>query len=313
MARWLRADLAGVTSTWIIVLFHHPPYSKGSHDSDTETRLVEMRVKFGPILEAGGADLVLTGHSHSYERSYFIDGHYGLSGTFLGPSNMPSHVKQPGNGRPSGDGAYIKPLTGPRDHFGAVYTLTGSAGSADGGALNHPAMFVSYNTLGSFNIDINGNRLDAAYIESDNDIADTFTIIKQGAADSDGDGVADAFEIQYGMNRFSSADAVLDTDQDGNTALGEYLFGLNPTVPDRYGWTTSLNPATGYMEVSFPTHPQRTYQVFWSDDLFAWHPGSAQVNGDGSTMLWVDDGTVTGSVPASATARFYRVEAANGP
>ena len=74
-------------------------------------------------------------------------------------------------------------------------------------------MFVSYNTLGSFNLDINGNTLNATYIESDGDLAETFTIIKQGAADSDGDGVADALELAHGMDRFSTADATLDTDR----------------------------------------------------------------------------------------------------
>jgi predicted MPP superfamily phosphohydrolase len=310
MAAWLRNDLAAVTSTWIIALFHHPPYSKGSHNSDTETQLIEMRERFGPILESGGVDLVLTGHSHSYERSFFLDGHYGLSGTF----NPALHKKQLGNGRPASfEGAYLKPLTGPRDHFGAVYTLTGSAGSADGGALNHPAMFVSYNTLGSFNIDITGNQLSATYIESSGAIADTFTIIKQGAADSDGDGVPDAFEIANGMNRFDPADAVLDTDGDGNTAVVEYLFGLNPHVPDRYGWTATRNQTTGFHEVTFPTLPQHVYQVFWSDDLLSWHPGSAAVSGDGTTKLWIDDGSVTGTVPLSAPRRFYRVQAGNGP
>ena len=300
MAAWLRNDLAGITATWIIAFFHHPPYSKGSHNSDTETQLIEMRSRFGPILEAGGVDLVLSGHSHSYERTFFLDGHYGLSGTFTA-----AHKQQPGNGRPASDGAYIKPLTGPRDHFGAVYTLTGSAGSADGGALNHPAMFVSYNTLGSFNIDINGNTLNATYIESDGDIADTFTIIKQGAADSDGDGVADAFEIANGMNRFSNADATIDTDQDGNTAVAEYLFGLNPGASDRFAWTTSLSGNTAV--VTFPTLPQRTYQVFWSTDLLSWNPGSAVITGDGATKQWTDSGG------AGAGRCFYQVQVKNGP
>jgi len=30
---------------------HHPPYTKGSHDSDIETELVEMRERALPILE----------------------------------------------------------------------------------------------------------------------------------------------------------------------------------------------------------------------------------------------------------------------
>lgn len=309
MAAWLRLDLQATTKTWIIALFHHPPYSKGSHDSDAETPLIEMRERFGPILEAGGVDLVLTGHSHSYERSFFLDGHYGLSGTF----NPALHKQQLGNGRPAQDGAYIKPLTGPRDHFGAVYTLTGSAGSADGGALNHPAMLVSYNTLGSFNIDIIGNQLSATYVESSGAITDTFTIIKQGAADSDGDGVADAFEIANGMNRFNPADATLDTDKDGNTALAEYLFGLNPQASDRYSWSTTRNRTTGFHEITFPTLPQRVYQVFWSDDLAAWHPGSAAVSGDGTMKLWIDDGTITGTVPNVTAKRFFRVQVGNGP
>lgn len=300
MAAWLRNDLAGITATWIIAIFHHPPYSKGSHDSDVESQLVQMRERFTPILEAGGVDLVLTGHSHSYERSFFIDGHTGLSSTFNA-----MHKKQPGNGRLGSDGAYIKPLTGPRDHFGAVYTLTGSAGSADGGTLNHPAMFVSYNTLGSFNLDINGNTLNATYIESDGYLADTFTIIKQGAADSDGDGVADAFELAHGMNRFSTADATLDTDQDGNNARAEYLFGLNPATSDRFGWTTTRE-ISGDVVVAFPTLPQRTYRVFWSTDLTTWTPGSAMITGDGTNKSWTDS-------PGTSMRRFYRVEVSPGP
>lgn len=300
MAAWLRNDLAGITATWIIAIFHHPPYSKGSHDSDVESQLVQMRERFTPILEAGGVDLVLTGHSHSYERSFFIDGHTGLSNTFTA-----ANKKQPGNGRPGSDGAYIKPLTGPRDHFGAVYTLTGSAGSADGGTLNHPAMFVSYNTLGSFNLDINGNALNATYIESDGDLADTFTIIKQGTADSDGDGVADAFELAHGMNRFSNADATLDTDQDGNNARAEYLFGLNPAASDRFGWTTTRE-ISGDVVVAFASLPQRTYRVFWSTDLTTWTPGSTVITGDGTNKSWTDS-------PGTSTRRFYRVEVSPGP
>ena len=300
MAVWLRNDLAGITATWIIAIFHHPPYSKGSHDSDTETALVEMRSRFGRILEAGGVDLVLTGHSHSYERSFLLDGYYGLSGDFTAGDKQ-----QAGNGRPAGDGAYIKPLTGPRDHFGAVYTLAGSAGSADGGPLNHPAMFVSYNTLGSFNIDISGNTLNATYIESDNDIADTFTIIKQGAADSDGDGVADAFEIAHGMDRFNDADATIDTDADGLNARAEYLLGLNPAASDRFAWTTLLSGND--VIISFPTLAQRTYQVFWSNDLLLWNPGSTVITGDGLAKQWTDGGG------AGELRRFYRVRVSNGP
>ena len=52
MATWLTNDLNANTQRWTIVYFHHPPYSKGSHNSDTETELIEMRQNIMPILEA---------------------------------------------------------------------------------------------------------------------------------------------------------------------------------------------------------------------------------------------------------------------
>ena len=81
MCNWLREDLAANTNQWLIAYFHHPPYSKGSHDSDLpwEFELVEMRENVNPILESYGVDLVLAGHSHSYERSFLLSGHYGFS------------------------------------------------------------------------------------------------------------------------------------------------------------------------------------------------------------------------------------------
>jgi len=109
MWNWLQCDLAASTSEWLIAYWHHPPYTKGSHDSDVDPELVEMRENFLPLLEAAGVDLVLCGHSHAYERSALIDGHYGLSGSF-GPANL----VQGGDGQPAGAGAYVKPA-GPHE------------------------------------------------------------------------------------------------------------------------------------------------------------------------------------------------------
>jgi hypothetical protein len=69
MARWLEADLAATTQDWIIAFFHHGPFTKGTHDSDTEIEHIQMRENLLPILEAGGVDAVLSGHSHIYERT----------------------------------------------------------------------------------------------------------------------------------------------------------------------------------------------------------------------------------------------------
>lgn len=176
MATWLTQDLAATTATWIIATFHHPPYTKGSHNSDVEKELVEMRRNILPILEQGGTDLVLNGHSHCYERSGLLDGHYGLSATFNATMR-----KQPGNGRSDGDGAYIKPLTGPKARQGTIYNVAGSAGQISGGKLNHSAMLLSLNQLGSVVLDIEGNRLNSTFLGADGVVRDTYTIIKQDA------------------------------------------------------------------------------------------------------------------------------------
>jgi uncharacterized protein (TIGR03437 family) len=177
MLKWLKNDLAANTKQWLIAYWHHPPYSKGSHDSDLEYVEISMREHVLPILESYGVDLVLTGHSHSYERSFLLDGHYGKSETFSG-----QHKKNGGSGRPNEGGAYTKPTLGPGAHEGAVYAVAGSSGQATGGALNHPAMFISLNNLGSMVLDVNFNRLDAKFLRETGEVADSFTIIKGSSA-----------------------------------------------------------------------------------------------------------------------------------
>ena len=184
MLTWLAADLAVNTRDWTIAYWHHPPYSKGSHDSDTESELIDMRQNALPILESHGVDLVLSGHSHSYERSFLIDGHYGDSSTFL-----PSMQVDAGDGNPNGGGAYVKLGPGPQPNQGAVYAVAGNAGQISGGTLNHPAMFVSWNLLGSMVLDIDTDRLDAVFLGSTGTVLDEFTIIKSPCDDPDADGV----------------------------------------------------------------------------------------------------------------------------
>ena len=70
-AQWLKNQLSQSSSKWNLVYFHHAPYSSGSHGSDTD-----MQWPF----EDWGADAVLSGHDHDYERlqiggiPYFVNG-----------------------------------------------------------------------------------------------------------------------------------------------------------------------------------------------------------------------------------------------
>jgi len=76
MLSWLTQDLAATSAEWIIAVIHHSPYSKGSHDSDTDPVMVAVRENILPVLEAGGLDLAIGGYSHDYERSFLVDGAY---------------------------------------------------------------------------------------------------------------------------------------------------------------------------------------------------------------------------------------------
>lgn len=74
-AAWLRARLVASTAPWKLVILHHPPYSSGPAGS---TKAMQWPFK------SWGADVVLAGHDHHYERLdvngqvYLIDG---LGGT----------------------------------------------------------------------------------------------------------------------------------------------------------------------------------------------------------------------------------------
>lgn len=70
--QWLQAGLAASTARWKVVVAHHPPYSSDStHGSNAS-----MQWPFA----AWGADIVVSGHSHTYERVvrdgivYFVNG-----------------------------------------------------------------------------------------------------------------------------------------------------------------------------------------------------------------------------------------------
>lgn len=173
MATWLKSDLEANTNHWIIAFFHHPPYTKGSHDSDTEIQHIEMRENIVPLLEAHGVDMVFGGHSHIYERSKFLHGHYGYS-----DSLSPNHILNGGSGRPGSGGAYLKATRGPRAGKGAVYVTAGSSGWATFRNGYHRVMFMDELETGSVVLDINGSRADAIFLRENGNIDDSFTIIK---------------------------------------------------------------------------------------------------------------------------------------
>ena len=109
------------------------------HNSDTDPIQKQMRQNVLPILEAGGVDLVLTGHAHWYQRSYLVDGHYGLSSSFTEGMKVDG-----GSGRVDDTGPYEKSALDAVPRQGAVYVVAGSSGKLSPG-LNHPSNFILLN------------------------------------------------------------------------------------------------------------------------------------------------------------------------
>jgi hypothetical protein len=186
MLAWLATDLAATDQKWIIAYFHHPPYTKGSHDSDASTdsggRMVQVRETVLPILEEGGVALVLAGHSHSYERSFLLDHayHFGSDPDFVTPEYAPllsaGVILDTGDGAIDGDGAYIKADS---PHSGTVYVVAGHAGSAADLKGTHPVMVSASNDLGSVILHFDGERLSASNLGIDGTVMDRFTIQRE--------------------------------------------------------------------------------------------------------------------------------------
>ena len=172
MAQWLKADLEKNKADWTVAFWHHPPYTKGSHDSDKEKDLTEMRENIMPIVEAGGVDLVLTGHSHIYERSFMIDGAYHT------PSIAGNVVLDDSSGDPSGTGPYHKrPGSEPND--GTLQIVAGHGGQAlSRKDKPHPIMRRSIMEWGSVIVEVKGDKLTATMLNADGKERDRVQIVK---------------------------------------------------------------------------------------------------------------------------------------
>jgi hypothetical protein len=184
--RWLIKDLAATRQDWTVVAFHFAPYCKGKYDSDKIDWLTDVRRKIVPVLEDHGVDLVLTGHDHTYQRSYLLDGHHGVSSTF----DPARHTKAPGDGR---DKPWIK-NHGP--HSGMVVVVSGTAGAEDGmprkpgtgNKLDHAAMVPlpdgqqggrGVRRLGTFLLEVDGLKLCGTQVDDKSRVIDRFTLEKR--------------------------------------------------------------------------------------------------------------------------------------
>jgi hypothetical protein len=209
MRQWLIADLSANSLDWTVVIFHHPPYTKGAnHDSDdTKDHIIDrpewdIRNDFTPVFEDYGVDVVYSGHSHSYERSYYLNGHTGTSDTF--DPNLHAELNaanQPSLGKGADTYAQLSPTSRGVDDR-VVYTVAGSGGKADskGGTtttdeewLRHAAHIIQtadtacgtakgcrhgLGMKGSVVLDATASELTAKFVDVNGAVIDNFTITR---------------------------------------------------------------------------------------------------------------------------------------
>lgn len=103
------------------------------------------------------------------------------------------------------------------------------------------------------------------------DVDDAYVNDFRYSADSDGDGMADSWEEQYGLNPQNPADAALDSDGDGMTNIEEFVLNNSPLLAND-------------VQTVHATTPVDTGQNGLDDNL-GFRIASADVNGDGYTDI----------------------------
>lgn len=223
---------------WKIVMFHHDIYGSGAPHSDIDG--ANLRILFAPLMDQFNIDVCLTGHDHSYARTFQI-----LDGKVVD----------------YGDGDQIT------DPDGTMYLSAGSASGSKFYELNKVQQYFiaerNNTQLPTFStIDLTPNTFTIrTYDYEGNQYAEDFTIVKN----VDGTSMVGLMDEAAGMdgslytkpsfdrvdNALQAAHALLETEKDGYPAeLTENYDasnqGNNPNDPlDYYGYAQGEYAAEG--------------------------------------------------------------------
>ena len=290
-AVWLRNALSASSSPWNIVLLHHAPFSSGLHGSN-----VELQWPYA----AWGADAVLAGHDHTYERIindgtlYFVNGLGGHSIYNFGTPISGSQIRYNGD-----YGAMLVDATPTNLNFqfitraGVVvdqYALTNGISPVDpskisfqevASGLTNP-VFIANSGDGSGRVFIveqtgtvrilkNGILLGAPFL-------DIHSLVKTG---SEQGLLALAFHPSYSTNGifFVAYTAPRSGDANGSNLVLE-KFSVSASNPDL------ANPASGVILLTI-SHPLNSNHnggtlAFGADGYLYWSTGDGGSGGDPS-------------------------------
>jgi hypothetical protein len=167
------------------------------------------------------------------------------------------------------------------------------------------------------------NQAETQQVEMQGGTAMTFALgFETGSTlsyDTDGDGLPDAWETQYGLNPNDATGtngASGDPDGDGRTNLQEYIIGTNPVVPDAASAGVAIKRTSSTtVTLTFPSVRDRVYQIFYTSNVSSgtWAQAGGNIAGTGSPITYLDDGSGTGSPPTGAQPRFYKLSVSLAP
>jgi len=137
-----------------------------------------------------------------------------------------------------------------------------------------------------------------------NSVSATLTVL----ADSDGDGMADAWEALYGFNPNNAADALLDSDGDGMINRDEYVAGTNPL--DAASVLRLTLTTTNSAVLQFVAQTNLAYAVQWRTNLesVVWQNLTTIM-----AQSLVRTVQVNAPNPPPESIRFYRIATPSGP
>lgn len=226
-----KAVASNPDAAWKVVIFHSDIYGSGQPHADTDAST--NRIIFAPLMDEFDIDVCLTGHDHTFSRSYQV-----LDGNVIDYDISSGCVNDP---------------------EGTLYITTGSgSGSKYYNLLNYTPYYIAERTnkcLPSFStIDFSSGAMTIkTYDYNGNKYADDFTITKTSDAQSvdeviaNAESIVNSTDVKYtdeSMNALKTALEELKTLKDSNTTAYDPMIA---DITDNYN--TVADRTSGYGSV----------------------------------------------------------------